>query len=308
MARRSRTLWKRLEKESGVRLLSERGVQWFAHDEHGWESDSMRVLKGLGIPCEQLSVEVAARQYPTFKGDDLAWVLHEPEAGVLRAQRAVQTLAAQAVERGAQLIRGRATPDGGRVVVDGDTLEADRVVWSSGGWLAGLFPDVVQLRVTQQELFFFEGGPNWERSPGWIDYDRAVYGTGDMDHLGVKVAWDQEGPALDPDAPLPEVSPQIERLTRGYVHDRFPALADAPLVGTKTCRYEISPDSHFIAGPHPEHAHVWIVGGGSGHGFKHGPAMAERITRAWHEDVALPPHFAVGLRERGASFRTAGSS
>ena len=101
----------------------------------------MRVLKGLGIPCEQLSVEVAARQYPTFKGDDLAWVLHEPEAGVLRAQRAVQTLAAQAVERGAQLVRGRATPDGGRVVVDDETLEADRVVWSSGGWLAGLFPE-----------------------------------------------------------------------------------------------------------------------------------------------------------------------
>ena len=171
MARRSRTLWRQLERESGVRLMSERGVQWFAHDEHGWESDSMRVLKGLGIPCEQLSVEVAARQYPTFKGDDLAWVLHEPEAGVLRAQRAVQTLAAQAVERGARLVRGAATPDGGRVVVDGETLEADRVVWSSGGWLAGLFPGIVQLRVTRQELFFFEGGPNWERSPGWIDYD-----------------------------------------------------------------------------------------------------------------------------------------
>ena len=92
------------------------------------------------------------------------------------------------------------------------------------------------------------------------------------------------------------------------MHDRFPALADATLVGTKTCRYEISPDSHFVAGPHPEHAHVWLVGGGSGHGFKHGPAMAERITAAWHEDLPLPPHFAVGQRDKGTSFRSAGSN
>ena len=185
-------------------------------------------------------------------------------------------------------MRGRATPDGGRVVVGDQVLEADRVVWSCGGWLAGLFPDLLELRVTQQELFFFEGGPNWERSPAWIDYDRAVYGTGDVDELGVKVAWDQEGPPLDPDAPLPEASASIERLTRGYVVDRFPALADAKLVGSKRCRYEISPDSHFVVGPHPEHEHVWIVGGGSGHGFKHGPAIAERLTGAWDGERAAP--------------------
>src|SRR5215207_2281506 len=78
MARRARTLWRQLERESETRLMHETGVSWFAHDEHGWESDSLRVLKGLGIPCEHLSVEVAARQFPSFKGDDLAWVLYEP--------------------------------------------------------------------------------------------------------------------------------------------------------------------------------------------------------------------------------------
>jgi glycine/D-amino acid oxidase-like deaminating enzyme len=308
MARRARTLWRELEKESETRLMTQTGVSWFAHDEHGWESDSLRVLKGLGIPCEVLSVEVAARQFPSFKGDDLAWILHEPEAGVLRAQQAVQTLARQAVARGAALRQGRAVPDRGHVVLDGETLEADRVVWSCGAWLPRLFPGVIDLRVTQQELFFFEGGPNWERSPAWIDYDRAVYGTGDLHDLGVKVAWDQEGPPLDPDADYPEASPEIERLTRGYVVDRFPALADAKLVGSKRCRYEISADSHFLAGPHPEHEHVWIVGGGSGHGFKHGPALAERIADDWAGVKALPPHFAVGKRERGTSLRSAGSN
>ena len=88
----------------------------------------------------------------------------------------------------------------------------------------------------------------------------------------------------------------------------IPALAEAPLKGSKTCRYELTPDSQFVAAPHPEHRSVWIVGGGSGHGFKHGPAMAERITNAWDGDEPLPAHFSLGKRERGTSLRTAGSN
>jgi sarcosine oxidase len=308
MARRARTLWRELEKESRVDLLTETGVSWFAHREDGWEAESERTLKALDIPTERWSVEDAASKFPSFKGDDLAWMLHEPEAGVLRAQKAVQTLAAQARGRGAQLVQGRARPDGDYVVVNGRALEGDRVVWSCGGWLSRLFPEIVQLRVTRQELFFFDGGPAWRNVPAWVDYDRATYGTGNLDQLGVKVAWDQEGPPLDPDADLPPATPETEALTRGYVADRFPALAQAPLTGSTTCRYELSADSHFIVAPHPEHASVWLLGGGSGHGFKHGPALAERIGDAWTNDTPLPPHFALGERSKGASFRSAGSN
>jgi glycine/D-amino acid oxidase-like deaminating enzyme len=166
----------------------------------------------------------------------------------------------------------------------------------------------VQLRVTCQELFFFDGGPAWSEAPGWVDYDRACYGTGDVDALGVKVAWDAEGPPLDPDADLPGTSAELEALTRGYAADRFPALAQAPLVGSKRCRYELSPDSHFIAAPHPRFPAVWILGGGSGHGFKHGPAMAERVCAAWHDGAELPARFALGPRARGTSLRSAGSN
>jgi glycine/D-amino acid oxidase-like deaminating enzyme len=309
MARRARTLWRELEGESGEELMTECGVSWFAHRDDGWEADSYRSLDELGIPVERLSVDDAAKRFPSFRGDDLAWVLHEPEAGVLRAQKAVQTLARRAAEHGARVVRGRAAPDGDRVVVaGGEVLEGDRVVWSCGGWLAGLFPEHVTLRVTRQELFFFDGGPQWATAPGWVDYDRAFYGTGDVDGLGIKVAWDKEGPPLDPDADLPGPTEEVERTSRAYAAERFPALAGAPIVLSKRCRYEISPDSHFIAAPHPGHANVWLVGGGSGHGFKHGPAMAERLTRAWHDGEPLPPRFALGAREYAASLRSAGSN
>jgi glycine/D-amino acid oxidase-like deaminating enzyme len=309
MARRARTLWRELEAETGEALLLETGVVWFAHGDNGWEASSHDVLQRLGIPVARESVHETAARFPSFKGDDLAWTLVEPEAGVLRAQKAVQTLARAARARGAELIQARAVPQGAAVALDdGRVLEAEIVVWSCGGWLAGLFGGLVSLAVTQQELYFFEGGDGWREAPAWVDYDRATYGTGDLDALGVKVAWDQQGPPADPDAELPENTAEVERLTREYLADRFPALSSAPLTGKKTCRYELSPDSHFIAAPHPEHPSVWIVGGGSGHGFKHGPALAERIVAAWDGGDPLPARFALGERAAGSSLRTAGSN
>src|SRR4051794_20094751 len=129
MARRARTLWRELERESGADLLIESGVSWFAHRDDGWEAESERTLGALDIPTERWSVEAAAARFPSFGGDDLTWVLHEPEAGVLRAQKAVQALAAQATRRGARSVRSRARPDGDRVLLDdGSALEADRIV------------------------------------------------------------------------------------------------------------------------------------------------------------------------------------
>ena len=182
------------------------------------------------------------------------------------------------------------------------------VVWACGGWLAGLFPELVRLRVTRQELLFVDGGPAWRAPgvPGWVDYDRAMYGTADIDALGVKAAFDVEGPPLDPDAEL-EGDATTEPIVRTYLRDRFPALEHAPLAEVRACRYELSADSHFIAARHPEQPAVWLVGGGSGHGFKHGPAMAERLIAAIGGGEPLPERFGLGERSPARSLRTAGS-
>ena len=193
-------------------------------------------------------------------------------------------------------------------LADGRRLEGDVVVWACGGWLAGLFPCLVQLSNTRQELLFVDGGPAWRAPgvPGWVDYDRAMYGTADLDGLGVKAALDVDGPPLDPDAELDD-TPTTEPVVRAYMRDRFPALEHAPLNEARACRYELSPDSHFIAGRHPDNPDVWILGGGSGHGFKHGPAMAERVVAAIKGEEPLPVRFAVGERVPARSFRTAGT-
>jgi len=310
-ARRARTLWRELEAESGEALYVECGLTWLARAERGWEAATIPVLEAQGIPFERLAPEEGRRLFPSWSSTGLAFLLHEPEAGVVRAQRAVRALVRQAAAHGAAVVRGRARPDGAAVRLDdGRRLEGHAVVWSCGAWLGGLFPALAPIASTRQELFFFAGGPAWAAPdvPAFVDYDHAVYGTADVDGLGVKAASDHDGPPLDPDAPLPTPAGDGESRVRAILAERFPALAEAPLVGAKSCRYELTPDGHFLAARHPEHPSVWLLGGGSGHGFKHGPAMAERGADALRGGAPLPARFGLAERTPGRSLRTAGGS
>jgi sarcosine oxidase len=302
-ARRAWALWHEIDPA----LVVPCGVLWLAHRDDGWEAASERTLRALGIPCARID---PAERFPSFAAGDVAWGLWEPEAGVLRAREATKALAAQAIAAGAELVSAEARPDGAAVVLDdGRRLEADRVVWACGAWLPALFGDLVALRITQQDVFYFGAGAAW-RTPGvptWVDYDAAAYGVGDVDGRGVKVRSDVEGPPFDPDADrVPR--PEHERRARELLAARFPALAGAPLVGTRVCQYELTADTRFLVAPHPEHdGRVWLLGGGSGHGFKHGPALAEQVER-WLAGAEPPdPRFGLGARRADRALRTAGS-
>jgi glycine/D-amino acid oxidase-like deaminating enzyme len=304
MARRALALWRELDP----RLVAEAGVAWFARREDGWEVESERTLLALGIPCERVDPQ---RLFPSVQTDDLAFTLLEPDAGILRARDGVRALAARAVQAGARLVTARARPDGERVVLDdGRVLEADQVVWACGAWLPGLFGDLLALRITQQDVFYFGADGRWSTPgvPGWVDYDGVAYGLGDLDGRGVKVAPDMDGPPFDAETGERVPRPEHERYAREYLAHRFPALAGAPLVGARVCQYELTPDTRFIVAPHPEHGgRVWLVGGGSGHAFKHGPALAERLE-AWMAGAEEPEaRFALGERRRDVQLRTAGT-
>ena len=308
-ARRALDLWLELERESRAQLLVQAGVAWLARREDGWEAESERVLVDEGIPTERLSPEEAARLFPSFNGAGLSFVLFEPQAGVLRARDATRVLAEQAVARGARFVTATARPDAAAVVAGEERLEADVVMWTCGGWLAQLFPGLVDLRVTKQHVYFFGAPAGWQTPgvPGWVDYDGAVYGVGDLDGRGFKASPDVEGPEFDPDADDRSPSAEGERAAREYLAYRFPTLTDAPLVGTRTCPYSLTADTNFVVARHPEHERVWLVGGGSGHGFKHGPALAEYVARLLDGSEEPDAAFGLGPRDPGASLRTAGT-
>jgi glycine/D-amino acid oxidase-like deaminating enzyme len=302
-ARRALELWREIDPG----LVVDAGVAWFARREDGWEAQSEATLRELGIDCERVD---AAALFPSVRTDDLAFTLFEPGAGLLRARDATRTLAMQAVEAGARMVHAVAQPDGERVVAGEEVLEADHVVWACGAWLPALFGDLVSLRITQQDVLFFGGGAEWATPgvPGWVDYDGAFYGCGDLDGRGVKISPDVEGPPIDPGTANRIVRRESTMAAREYIASRFPALAGAPLVGTRVCQYEITPDTRFVIAPHPEHRSVWLFGGGSGHGFKHGPVLAERME-AWLTGAEPPePMFALGDRVPATALRTAGEA
>jgi glycine/D-amino acid oxidase-like deaminating enzyme len=307
-AQRALELWLEIDPT----LVTRHGLAWFAHGDEGWEADSERVLREEGVAVERLEPAEASSLFPSLGGGDLAWVLFEPDAGWIRASHAVGVLVEQARAAGAQLVRSRAEPAGGRVHAPGadssvcfagEILEADHVVWACGPWLPKLFPGLLQIRPTLQEVVFLDAPSGWEGAPGWVDYDRSFYGHGGGD--GFKVATDAEGRTADPDD-LGDLAGATEPRIKDYVAERFPALRDVGVRSRRPCPYELTPDTHFVAAPHPEHEHVWLLGGGSGHGFKHGPALAERMVR-WMTGAEPPdPRFALGPRELDRSLRTAG--
>lgn len=302
-ARRALDLW----LEIGAGVLVQSGVAWFARRTNGWEAASERVLRAEGIACERVA---ASDLFPAVNEDDLAFTLYEPDAGVLLARDATRALVDDGVAAGARLQLARARPDGAAAIVAGERVEADRVVWACGGWLPALFPGLVDLRITQQDVLFYAADARWRTPgvPGWVDYDGAAYGVGDLEGRGFKVCPDVDGPPFDPETGARVPLASNERLARDYLRHRFPTLSPARLVGTRTCQYELTANTNFLCAPHPEHdGRVWLMGGGSGHGFKHGPALAERME-AWLTGSEPPePRFALGPRAGGRGLRTAGA-
>ena len=306
-ARRATELW----RELGEGVLVESGVAWFARRADGWEADSERVLRAAGIPVERMSPEEGARLFPSVAVDDLAFVLHEPEAGVLRAADGVRALVRRAREAGAELVVGHAQPDGERVrVAAGEAaspiLEADLVIWACGAWLGRLFPELAPMRVTFQQLVLFEAPPEWD-GPGWVDFDAAFYGHARVEPFGFKIGPDMDGMEVDPDTRPLEATAEGIAIARQYLAHRFPALADAPLAGAPGCHYGLTPDGEFLFARHPEHANTWLLGGGSGHGYKHGPALAEHVAAVLAGTAEPEPRFALGERAPARSLRTAGA-
>ena len=300
-ARRGLELWRELD---GV--LEESGLAWFARREDGWEADGERVLRAAGVPVERIDPGEASRLFPSLTVDDLAFVLYEPEGGVLRAADGVRALVSRAREAGARLVTGEARPDGAAVRLGDDRLEADAVIWACGAWLGRLFPELVSMRVTFQQLTLFDVPPDW-RGPGWVDFDAAFYGHGLVEPHGMKVAADHDGVEVDPDERPLEATPEAAAQAREYLSHRFPALAGAPVCGTPACHYGLTADGQFVFDRHPEHPGVWLLGGGSGHGYKHGPALAEHVAAVLAGRAEPEPRFALGERSRSRSLRTAGA-
>jgi glycine/D-amino acid oxidase-like deaminating enzyme len=308
MAARALKLWQTYERRWKRRFLHPSGVLWMASGRgDAFERGSVEMLHAAKIKFQELSTAQMKKRWPQINFEGMEWGIFEPECGYLDARASCQALAEAFVTAGGKYRQLAVLADGlengplrALELSDGSRLKDDCYVFACGPWLGKLFPQAVGelVRPTKQDVFFFGTPAGDDRFsdahlPVWADHrGRFRYGIPGSDRRGFKIADDTRGAVFDPTNGERMVSQETLRDIREYVGFRFPALKDAPLVETRVCQYEQTPDGHFILDRHPAMENVWIVGGGSGHGFKHGPAVGEMMTE-----------LILGDREPSAIFR-----
>jgi glycine/D-amino acid oxidase-like deaminating enzyme len=289
MALASLEEWKRLSDRASLPLFHQAGVLFFFEEMVDYARQSIEAHQRLNLPLEQIDSAALAQRWPQIDFRNVAFGLFEAEFGALMARRAVAETVARFVEQGGEYRVARADPgEDGSVSLDGERHTAEAIVWACGPWLPKVFPEVVGERifVTRQEVAFIappDGDNRFEPSqlPGWADFNGGdlYYGFPNLEGRGFKIARDTHGAAFDPDAGDRRMSDAGAALLRAFAEKRFPALIGRPFTEFRVCQYENSSSGDFLIDRHPTIPGAYLLGAGSGHGFKHGPEVGRMMAR-----------------------------
>jgi sarcosine oxidase len=290
---RSLPAWRQLESETGVQIFHQTGVLWLSEDSDEYTLKMLDVLKQQNVACERLSEGELGSRYPQLHFDQVSWAVLEPESGLLMARRSVQTMVDQLQREGVDYRHATVAPLqlnetlSELKAVEGYRISAGTFIFACGPWLPKVFPELLFGRIfpSRQEIFFLgppAGSNSFEpsRMPVWLYHQHPYipYALPDIEGRGFKLAFDLHGEALDPDLDQRIVSEASILRLRSFVAKHIPSLTQAPIVETRVCQYENTWNGDFLIDRHPKADNVWIVGGGSGHGFKHGPAVGEYVV------------------------------
>ncbi|HYD38471.1 MAG TPA: FAD-dependent oxidoreductase [Allosphingosinicella sp.] len=305
--------WRDLSARAELPLFHRAGVLFFFPTAEDYVHRTIEVHRRLKLPTQLLDRGEMSRRFPMIDFDGVELGLWEPEFGALMARRAVQTLVAEFVAAGGEYRRAAVRPPGqgeGPVerlaVAGGGGLFAGDYVFACGPWLPKLFPDLLGRRIfpTRQEVFFFRPEAGDDRFgagglPGWADFNAGdiFYGLPDLEGRGFKIAHDLHGPPIDPDAGDRTPSPAALAEVRAYMERRFPGLRGAPLNEARVCQYENSANGDLLIDRHPGRPNLYLVGAGSGHGFKHGPAVGRYAAQLITGALSAPePRFSLASK------------
>ena len=303
-ARRSVDQWRALQERASVPIWHPCGVLLLADAGDPYAIATRHTLEHGGYAVEVLEPSGLRNRYPHLEASDVSMALLEPDCGVLMARRAVRALAAELEQSGVRLMRGKAVvaANSGRLraidLAGGGEITGDAFVFACGPWLPSvLAPSLARLiRPTRQTVVYFgtpAGDDRFGRAhtPAWIDRPAGIFGIPELEDAGLKVGIDEHGPPIDPDTDDRMPAPDTIARARAWVEYRFPAMQGAPVIGTRICQYENTSNGDLLIDRHPDYDNMWVVGGGSGHGFKHGPVVGELAASLVLNGAPTHPRF-----------------
>jgi monomeric sarcosine oxidase len=312
-SQRSLTKWKELFAATrNEALFQETGVLWLADAGNAALQATRDVLGRCGVRYREFDREALHSRFRQIHLEGIAEGIYEPESGVLLARRAVTATVAEAVRLGVDYRLAAVGPSDDKDRIDsvicvnsGEPFHAGEFVFACGAWLGKIFPEILGERIfpTRQAVFYIGVPAGDERFsppalPTFLFKTDESYGMPNLESRGLKIALDRHGERVDPDTQSRIVTQDEVEEIRKYVAYRFPALKDAPIVETRVCQYENTSSGDFLVDRHPEMPNVWLVGGGSGHGFKHGPAIGEYVAAQILQGATPEPRFSLSSKEK----------
>jgi monomeric sarcosine oxidase len=306
---RSLERWKTLAAQVGKPVFIETGMLWLVGAGDTVVRETQQTLASVGVEHRRFSPAEIQDRFPQISTADLEWGLWEPGSGVLMARQSIQALVADSVRQGLEYRTASVMPPTAKGRIDrivtnaGESISAGGFVFACGAWLPKVFPALLGQRIfpTRQEIFFVAPPPGdatfgAASMPVWIHHPDLFYGIPDLENRGFKISLDRHGPPIDPDSADRAPSAEGLAIVREYLARRFPKLKDAPLAESRVCPYENTSNGDFIIDRHPEIDNAVIVGGGSGHGFKHGPVVGDYVCRMLTATLTAEPRFSLATK------------
>jgi sarcosine oxidase len=307
LVRRSHELWRELEQQAGVPLLTQCGGLIIAHPDAPFLGRTRAVADQHGIAHEHITNAQLRERFPMFAVDEQTEAYYEPEAGLVRPEAAVRAQLDLAQGHGARLQLGEtvhawgAGTGGVTVTTDRGSYAGGQLVLCAGAWLPELFPEGTELFAVHRQLLYWfsirERYGQLREMPVFVwDFGGALEGFVHLDGFygfpavdgpggGVKLATESYERTTVPDGRQhPATADEIEEMYERCVGPRLPWLGPGSL-RTVSCLYTNTRGSRFVIDRHPEHEAVVIVSACSGHGFKHSPAIGESVAQ-WLTDGA----------------------
>ncbi|MDV3293678.1 MAG: N-methyl-L-tryptophan oxidase, partial [Nitrososphaerales archaeon] len=279
LLKRAFASWDELAKKSGARVIKRTGGLMIGRRDGPLVAGVLRSAREHTLPHKFLACRDVEAIFGELRLDEDYSAVYEENAGILFPEQCISSYVALARDSGVtfgfleQLLGWRRTAESIEIETTKGRYTAEKLVLAAGPWTAQLLPGLIPLTCERQVPFWFEspgdGAFSAEKMPIFMmeeDTNHYFYAIPDVGH-GVKVARTHGGSQVSPDQIVRKVTDADLSPVRDFIKRRLPRVNPTP-IGSTTCIYTNTPDSHFVVDFHPDDRRVLVVSACSGHGFK----------------------------------------